>query len=103
MPYIEKKRRQGLDYLVDELYHVLQILYVKNDVVVHNPGDINYVLSRLIWRLFNDKPAYVRGLILRGILADVRHEFTRRLIDQYEDKKIEQNGDLPEGGAIKDY
>lgn len=100
MPYVRQEDRPALDIVVDRMHDVIQTLH-SGDVVTLNPGDINYVFSRLIWRLFNEYPSYLRSCILRGILADVRHEFTRRLVDRREDEKIEENGDLPEGKNLK--
>lgn len=95
MPYIKEKQRPDLDPVVQRLFEGLQMRH-REDVVMA-PGDINYVLSRLIWRLFNENPSYFRSCILRGVLADIKHEFTRRLVDKRENDKIRENGDLPEG------
>lgn len=87
MPYITKTDRQLYDVQIDDLVKQLE---------GHSIGDINYVFSRIIWKLFNRSRSYGYGNALMGMLMCVAQEFYRRKLSKYEDEKIIANGDLPE-------
>ena len=56
-------------------------------------GDMNYVITEfLLESLPFDR--YFNFIIAKVLLEDVKHEFERRLQDPYEDRKIEENGDV---------
>lgn len=79
-------------------------------------GDINYVLSAIVWKVIDDSNAryYLRSLIaecistvrdkikpkreidllIRGAMGDMLMELYRRKTATYEDQKIAENGDL---------
>lgn len=86
-------------------------------------GELNYVLSKIVWGIIDDatdKPAgyfkrcFIRGALqhqiaevirdpgynsdattlLLSVIDDVRAEMYRRRMVPYEDKKIEENGDI---------
>jgi hypothetical protein len=57
-------------------------------------GEVNYVISSIIWELFKYKRSYTIGNNLIGVLECVKQEFYRRQLAPYEDKKIKENGDL---------
>lgn len=90
MPYIKKEDRQKLDSQIIGIVNALTDRGFKNIV----PGELNYALSSIIWKLWEQKNSYAYGSMLCGILDDVKHEFRRRKIDPYENTKIEENGDL---------
>lgn len=86
MPYINKKDRELYDVKIDELLKQL----------IGNPiGHVNYVFSRIVWRLFLCNRTYTFGNALVGMLECVKLEFYRRKLSEYEDEKINENGDLP--------
>lgn len=87
MPYITQDSRQKYNTLVDELTLKLE----KNGNKI---GDINYCFSRLIWSVFLKNPSYVLGNSLIGVLECIKLEMYRRLMGPYEDKKLNENGDL---------
>jgi hypothetical protein len=89
MPYIKQQDRKKYDELIAYAVNTLT-----NCGCDPKPGEINYVLSSIIWSLFDDKPGYTRGSMLIGVLDDVKEEFRRRKINPYEDDKILENGDL---------
>jgi hypothetical protein len=89
MPYIKRTERLKFEGTIKDA--ITQLLQNKPDVI---PGELNYVLSSIIWRLWDKKPSYSRGSMLIGILDDVKEEFRRRKINIYEDQKIKENGDL---------
>lgn len=85
MPYIEQLERSQYNTEIEILATKL-----KDQPV----GHINYVISRLIWMLFAQKVSYTWGNNLMGVLRCVAHEFYRRKLVPYEDKKIVENGDV---------
>ena len=93
MPYIKQEQRPHFDKAIDDVVHRL---VVRGDSVktVIDPGELNYVVSSVLWRLWNIKKSYANGSMLCNVLSDVQHEFRRRHFDKYEDEKIKENGDL---------
>ena len=57
-------------------------------------GELNFVISSIIWKIFDDNPSYTLGNNLVGVLECVKQEFIRRKLNPYEDEKIIENGDL---------
>lgn len=86
MPYISQTSREAIDPHIQSLSEN-----------IHTVGDLNYVITRLAlrhleaWGVHYDN---IAGVI--GTLSLVAAEMRRRLIGEYEDQKIEENGDVPE-------
>ena len=84
MPYIPKHRRIKLD-----------ISYMDGAEIPANAGELNYVFTEVIrdylllkgdsYQVFND---------IVGALEGCKAEFQRRIVNPYEDKKMEENGDV---------
>ena len=89
MPYIKKENRKKFAEPINTLVTDL----TRNDTNIV-PGDVNYVISSLIWKLWDRNPSYRQGNNLIGALHCVITEFERRKLAPYEDKKIVENGDL---------
>jgi len=89
MPYIPQENRKKLDEKIIPLFREAANSHHRGDV-----GDVNYCISQLIWRLFQENPTYRRACELMGTLECAKAEFYRRVVAPYEDKKIEANGDL---------
>lgn len=85
MPYIPKEDREKIDPRVDGLF-----VAVKDRPI----GELNYAISRLIWKLFDAKRGYTTACFLAGTLILVLFEFVRRRLNSYEDTKIAENGDV---------
>lgn len=85
MPYIEEKERAKIDPRLDYLIEGLGLL---------KPGELNYILSRIVWDQFDKNPSYTQGNALVGVLQCVDAEFYRRKLAPYEDQKIKENGDI---------
>lgn len=85
MPYINKDLRGAFDRNINELISKL---------VVTEPGEINYVISRIIWGLFKTTRRYGAANALLGVLEAVKLEFYRRCVAPYEDEVKAKNGDL---------
>jgi len=80
MPYIVAKKRRILEPVVSPSEHA---------------GDLNFVISRLCNRYIKTNGmcyAVVNEVI--GVLECAKLELYRRVAAPYEDKKIEENGDV---------
>lgn len=111
MPYIKQEDRDAV---------------VKDIRAIKTPGELNYVITRYLIKVWNDYPRYDtlhcfrRDFVVdpkkNALLQDLRmklaadittadvyaaaaeayHEFRNRIGAAYEGKKIKENGDLPE-------
>lgn len=82
MPYIaNESKRTELDYIAYQMSKILKV-----------DGDLNYLLyafcKRYVKASYNNYKNYL------GELAEISAEIRRRLLAPYEDKKIEENGDV---------
>lgn len=87
MPYIKQEHRKELDFAMQNI----------SGLIYHtklSAGDLNYIISRLIWLCFDLDPSYANANTLMGVLTGVQSEFYRRKVASYEDIKLEENGDL---------
>jgi hypothetical protein len=57
-------------------------------------GEVNYIISKLVWELFDSAPSYHHGNELVGALECAKQEFYRRKMAPYEEQKIAENGDV---------
>jgi len=79
MPYITQNDRVRLDPDIERLLDTL------SQAPTVPPGEINYIISRIIWSRFLDKPSYTRANELIGVLECAKAEFIRRHLNPYED------------------
>lgn len=78
MPYIRKAARKELE-----------------PPVAYYEGDLNYLITRACMLYLDSKPeCYDAYNEVIGVLECVKLELYRRKISQYEDKKIQENGDV---------
>jgi hypothetical protein len=89
MPYIEIDTRRELD---PHLKEVIETLRQGN----WNPGEVNYVFTRILWEWFRTRHRYATINAIRGVLGCVWDEFYRRKGAPYEDEAIVKNGDIDE-------
>jgi hypothetical protein len=87
MPYIKQEDRQKLDPLLEEITQILA-------QTMPMPGQLNYVITRICHAYLGVKPDYALFNDVMGVLNCATHELYRRKVSPYEDKKIEENGDL---------
>lgn len=86
MPYISEAAREAIDPHVPSLSEN-----------IHSVGDLNYVITRLALRLLEGQGVNYDNLSnITGTIRLSADEIVRRFISQYEDSKIESNGDVPE-------
>jgi hypothetical protein len=86
MPYIESVDREQYEPFIRALSDHLH---------AGKPGDLNYVITRLIlWWLADRGVSYERLNAVMGVLESVKQEFYRRQVVPYEERKIKENGDV---------
>lgn len=87
MPYIEMDERRRYEYAIGEIVTKL---------TPERPGDINYVISSIVWRVLKRKISYANANSIMGVLECLKLELYRRVIGPYEDTKITdpKNGDI---------
>jgi len=90
MPYIKQEDRKKYDGLVEDIVDVL----TEHGFKPADVGHANYVISSIIWKLFDQNKRYKTANDLAGVLSCVDKEFYRRKVVPYEDEKIKENGDL---------
>ena len=90
MPYIKKESRKDFDVQIGDLVFAL----LNKERTEWTSGELNYVISSIVWKLFSSDKRYQRANDIIGVLEAVKLEFYRRQVAGYEDEKIEQNGDL---------
>ena len=83
MPYIKEEDRK---YIAPALNELLEYL-------TDNDGMINYVITNIITSVYGSG-GYAKYNRAMGVLDCVAREFYRRRIVPYEDKKIQENGDV---------
>jgi hypothetical protein len=86
MPYITQDKRYTLEYKT--------LRQLMNEITELEIGDLNFVISSLIWARFKAAPSYSTGNALVGVLECAKQEFIRRHLNEYENSKITENGDL---------
>ena len=85
MPYVKQEDRIKLDPLVEALDTIATV------------GELNYVVTRLSLRFLKRLGlSYSNISNVVGTLHLIPVEMTRRLVDAYENNKIEENGDVLE-------
>ena len=63
--------------------------------VAENAGELNFLITQLLlYYLFHEKLSYRRINDCIGALEGAKMEFYRRVVVPYEEKKIEENGDV---------
>lgn len=88
MPYINRSDRAKYQTLIHELANL-----IPKDPK-ERPGNMNYVISLLLHRVYGANLRYADHNEVLGVLSGVSQEFYRRFTAPYEDKKIEEQGDL---------
>jgi hypothetical protein len=78
MPYVTKQSRKELDA----------------GAVPNKVGELNYCITKLVNRFLGIGPGYSDYNDVIGVLECAKLEMYRRAVAPYEDKKIEENGDV---------
>lgn len=84
MPYIKQEDRKKLDTMIGCLGHAID-----------TDGELNYAITKLCHTFINRKGKCYNTLnSVHGVLNCADKELYRRVTAPYEDKKIEENGDV---------
>lgn len=84
MPYIKQEERPRLDMLINKL-----------SMEIASPGQLNYIITSLIKEyMYEQGLSYANIASVTGVINNVKDEFYRRVAVPYENKKIEENGDV---------
>lgn len=87
MPYIKQENRSNLDKVVE--------LFDNSLVLPFGPGDLNYLITRICHTyIYSRKEGYSTYNEVIGVLECAKLELYRREIVPYENRKIEENGDV---------
>jgi hypothetical protein len=78
MPYITQNRRAWID----------------NGAKLETAGELNYAITVLVKSYLGASPDYQRFNDVLGALEGAKLEMVRRRLNDYEDSKIAQNGDV---------
>ena len=92
MPYIKPENRDKYEKCITDVIGTLKHHTDGEDQV--SMGELNYIISSVIWRLFDDNRSYGYGNSLVGVLECTKQEFYRRQLALFEDRKIKENGDI---------
>lgn len=87
MPYIKKNDRPPIDSLLRPL-----IDHLKSLPVEAQDGALNYAVTKTLKELY--LPKYFNYNRAMGVLSSIQAEWYRRDVGPYEDKKIQENGDV---------
>jgi hypothetical protein len=87
MPYILKENRKKYNALLEELIGIL-----KKQPLDQIDGEINYIVTRILKEVYPLRYFNLNRAV--GVLESCKLEFYRRIVGPYEDKKIEENGDV---------
>lgn len=87
MPYIPQDKRPQIDEKIIPLIQHLQSLPVEQQ-----DGALNYAVTKILKELY--APKYFNYNRAMGVLSSIQAEWYRRDVAPYEDKKIQENGDV---------
>lgn len=96
MPYIIPPNRPNLDKAIGGVLDAMTVVNAWNPEkgIDWDDGELNYIISRLCWKLFDDEPRYKTGGRILMAMEAAKLEFYRRKMAPLEDIKILENGDL---------
>lgn len=86
MPYVKKEQRK---YIYDSDMNTINMGFIEDG------GCLQYAIAVMVKELLATYPDnYGSREMIMGALAGAQMEFYRRHVAPYEDKKIEENGDI---------
>lgn len=87
MPYISQQAKEHIDNQIHALK--VALLDFKDE---DRDGVLNYIFTKLLKPFYHENYHDLNRAI--GILESCKLEFYRRIVAPYEEKKIEENGDV---------
>jgi hypothetical protein len=88
VPYIKEEYRQELHHVLDDLIYTITTLPSED-----RNGIVTYTVYKIVKDLYW-QPSWDNLSDGRKCLDEASREFCRRIIEPYEDLKIEENGDI---------
>lgn len=86
MPYIKQHFR--------ELLLKMTVQELMDAALRLDAGDLNFVISSILWAKWKKSPCYSNGNTIIGVLECAKLEFVRRHLNDYENQKLAESGDL---------
>jgi hypothetical protein len=90
MPYIKQEQRNGLDPRIESVIEAMWAIPEFND---SKAGILNYVITRLACGAIGEEVRYSKVNEVIGAMECAKLELYRRVAADYEDIKVEENGD----------
>jgi len=90
MPYIKESERKYLNKWLDSLTTVLTDL---TNGGRKNSGAVTYVIYRILIDLYSRGNFEIKSNALK-VLSSVEHEYYRKVLSPYEEKKEKENGPI---------
>lgn len=87
LPYIKTANRGKYDKILKELTEMLKALPPEEV-----DGELNYVITKLLKEIYPLRYFHINKAI--GVLECAKLEYYRRVAAPYEDKKIQESGDI---------
>ena len=87
MPYIKMEDRPKYENALNDLIGIL-----KDQPVDRVDGELNYLITRILKEVYPLRYFNLNRSV--GVLECCKLEFYRRVIAPYEERKIEENGDV---------
>ena len=92
MPYLKDKDKQEMVDAIDDI-----------QIWIESKGDLNYAICELVGRLIlRDELSYSKMSEWIDGVHDAEAELRRRILNRYEDLKMDENGDVPSFVGIID-
>jgi len=82
MPYIKQDRRKQIDSIVEAMH--------KESICAN--GDLNYILFSYFKKYIDKNYNSIKNYC--GELTECTEEIRRRILSEYEDQKVLENGDI---------
>lgn len=89
MPYIPPDDREMWEPTLGNMCQMVEELRA-----VGNPGELNYIVSRIVRAWLGEAPRYVDFNEVIGALECAKLEVYRRRVAPYEERKCLENGDV---------
>ena len=87
MPYIKPENRPKYEKQLDELIAIFKSLPVEEV-----DGEMNYVITKILREVYPVRYFHINRAV--GVLECVKLEYYRRIAAPYEDRKIQESGDV---------
>jgi hypothetical protein len=89
MPYIKSEDRYNIEYLLRNIRRAI------NNNEINTCGELNFMITTILHTFIEKQGCNYSNLNnVIGLLECIKQEYYRRIVADYEDKKIEENGDI---------